>query len=157
VGDFPTKYLGAPMHQKKFKREDNQPLVDKILKRISGWRGKLLSYASRVTLIQTCIASIPIYLLSFIKFPKWAIQAISSQMANCLWNDNENKHRWNLTNWENISMRKKYKEIGIPNLRDLNICLLGSWLSRYQNDEGKLWKKVIDDKYNTSKAKYLLD
>lgn len=54
-------------------------------------------------------------------------------------------------------MRKKYKEIGIPNLRDLNICLLGSWLSRYQNDEGKLWKKVIDDKYNTSNAKYLLE
>jgi hypothetical protein len=43
---------------------------------------KLLSRAARVMLIQTCIASIPVYLLSFIKFPKWAIKAISSQMEN---------------------------------------------------------------------------
>jgi hypothetical protein len=71
VGVFPIKYLGVPLHYEKLKREDIQPLVDKILNKISGWRGKLLSYAARVTLIQTCIASIPVYLLSFLKFPKW--------------------------------------------------------------------------------------
>jgi hypothetical protein len=98
VGDFPIKYLGVLLHFEKLKREDIQPLVDKIINKISGWKGKLLSHASRVMLIQTCIASIPVYLPSFIKFPKWAIKAISSQMANCLWNDNEDRHRWHLVN-----------------------------------------------------------
>jgi hypothetical protein len=139
VGNFPIKYLGAPLHHEKLTREDIQPLVDKI-KRITGWRGRLLSYVARVTLIQTCIASIPIYFLSFIKFPKWAIKTISSKMANCPWNDNEDKHRWHLANWDNISMRKEFGGVGIPNLRDLNICLLGSWIKRFQKDEGKLWK-----------------
>jgi hypothetical protein len=72
VGHFPIKYLGIPLHYEKLRREDIQPLIDKILKRIASWRGKLLSYAARVILIKTCLASIPVYLLSFFKFPKWA-------------------------------------------------------------------------------------
>jgi hypothetical protein len=126
VGDFPIKYLGVPLHFEKLRREDIQPLVDKIINKISGWKGKLLSHAARVILIKTCIASIPVYLLSFIKFPTWAIKAISSQMANCLWNDNEDRHKWHLVNWVKVSMKKEFGGLGIPNLRDLNICLLGS-------------------------------
>ena len=46
-------------------------------------------------------------------------------------------------------MCKDFGGLGIPNLRDLNLCLLGSWVKRYHNDGGKLWKEVIDFKYNT--------
>jgi hypothetical protein len=31
------------------------------------------------------------------------------------------------------------------------MCLLGSWIRRYQQDDGKLWKQLIDNKYNTNK------
>jgi len=55
-GTFPINYLGIPLHYEKLKREDIQPLIDKILKRIAGWRGKLLSYAGRIVLIKTCLA-----------------------------------------------------------------------------------------------------
>jgi hypothetical protein len=70
VGNFPIKYLGIPLHYQKLRREDLQPLIDKIIKMIAGWRGKLLTRVGRIILIQTCLASIPIYLLSFFKFPQ---------------------------------------------------------------------------------------
>jgi hypothetical protein len=71
VGAFPIKYLGIPLHHEKLRRKDLQPIIDKIFKRIAGWRGKLLSYAARVLLIKTCLASIPIYLffLNFLNGP----------------------------------------------------------------------------------------
>ena len=87
IGSFPIKYLGIPLHFENLKREDIQPLVDKILKKVASWKGRLLSPAARLVLIKTCIASIPVYLLSFIKFPKWAIKLINTQMATCLWDD----------------------------------------------------------------------
>ena len=62
-GTFPIKYLGIPLHYDKLRREDIQPLIDKIIKRMAGWRGKLLSYKGRPVLIQAYLASIPIYLL----------------------------------------------------------------------------------------------
>jgi hypothetical protein len=73
AGAFPMKYLGIPLHFEKLRREDLQPLIDSLLSRMAGWRGKLLSSKEKRILIQTCLASIPIYLLSLFKFPKWAL------------------------------------------------------------------------------------
>jgi hypothetical protein len=138
VGAFPIKYLGVPLHYDKLRREDIQPLVDSILKRVASWRRKLLSHAAKVTLIQSCVASVPVYLLSFIKFPKWAIKILNSHFANCLWSDTDGKNKYHLTNWESVSMLKEFGGLGIPSLRDMNTCLLASWLKRYQADSGRI-------------------
>jgi len=34
--NFPIKYLGVPLHFAKLRREDLQPIIDKIVKRIAG-------------------------------------------------------------------------------------------------------------------------
>jgi hypothetical protein len=41
-----------------------------------------MSYSARLNLLKVYLASIPIYLMSVIKFPKQALEAINSQMAN---------------------------------------------------------------------------
>jgi hypothetical protein len=71
-------------------------------------------------------------------------------MANCLWNDTKDKRKLHLANWDLVCMPKAQGGLGIPNLRDLNICLLASWLKRYSNGDGKLWKNLIHNKYNTA-------
>jgi hypothetical protein len=139
IGEFPIKYLGIPLHYDKLRRADLQPLIDKILKRIAGWRGKLLSYAARLLLIRTCLASIPVYLFSFLKFPKWALDLINSQMANCLWNDFEGHRKLHLANWGLICRRKEFGGLDIPDLANVNLCLLASWIKRYSQDDGKLY------------------
>jgi hypothetical protein len=60
------------------RREDIQPIIDKIMKKIVGWKGRLLSYRAKLTLLKVGLISIPIYLMSFIKNFKWAIKAINS-------------------------------------------------------------------------------
>jgi hypothetical protein len=52
VGSFPFKYIGVLLHYEKLRREDIQPIVDKILTRISGWKGRLLSYGARLVLLK---------------------------------------------------------------------------------------------------------
>jgi hypothetical protein len=147
VGDFPIKYLGIPLHFQKLKREDLQPLIDKIIKRIASWRGQLLTQAGRLVLIKTCIASIPVYLLSFFKFPKWAIKLINSHMVHCFWDSYEGHKKMHLANWHLICMKKKHGGLGVPDIKDLNLCLLGSWVKRYILDENKIWTKVVHNKY----------
>jgi hypothetical protein len=68
--EFPIKYLGVLLHLSKLRREDLQLVIDKIVKRIAGWKGRLLSYAGRLVLLKSCLTSISIYLLSVIKFPR---------------------------------------------------------------------------------------
>ena len=37
--------------------------------------------------------------------------------------------------------------LGIPNLQEVNTCLLGSWVKRYYEEWNKPWKSIIDQKY----------
>jgi hypothetical protein len=112
IGPFPFRYLGVPLHYEKLRWEDIQPIVDRVLSRISGWKVRLLSYGARLILLKTCLASIPIYLMSIIKFSKWAIKAINSQMANFFWNDHENSHKYHLAN-SSVVPEKKIRKVWV--------------------------------------------
>jgi hypothetical protein len=124
VGTLRIKYLGIPLHYTKLSREDLQPLIDKIIKRITGWRGKLLSRAVRIILIKTCLTTIHVYLLSFFKFTRWAIDLINSHMVNYFWDDYEEHRKLHLANRCLICMKKEFVGLGIPDMRDHNLCLL---------------------------------
>jgi hypothetical protein len=90
----------------------------------------LLNHAGKLVLIRTCLASIPLYLLSF-KFPRWDTDLINSHMSNCFWDNYEGHRKLHLANWHLICMKKEYGGLGVPELRDLNLCLLMSWVKRY--------------------------
>jgi hypothetical protein len=81
MGTFPFQYLGVLLHHEKSKRDDIQTVVDTAINRIQGWRGRLMSYSARLTLLKACMAIIPIYLMHVIRFPKWTIEAINSHMT----------------------------------------------------------------------------
>lgn len=147
VRTFPFKYLGVPLHYAKLKREDIQPVVDKIIKKVAGWKGRPLSYGGKLTLLKACLASIPIYLMSVIKLPKWAIESINSQMAHFFWNDHEGGTKYHLANWSMMAQKKEYGGMGIPDLHNLNMCLLASWIGRYHLNQEAIWKSLIDHKY----------
>jgi hypothetical protein len=123
LGTFPFKYLGVPLHHEKLRREDIQPVVDKIIKRTPSWQGRLMSYEARLELLKACLTSIPIYLMSMIRFPKWAIETINSHMAKFFWDDLEGKHKYHISNWLSIAQKKEHGGLRVPDLRDLNLCL----------------------------------
>jgi hypothetical protein len=86
--------------------------------------------------------------MSVIRFPKWVVEAIDSQMANFFWNDQENNKKCHLSNWQSLAQKKELGGMCVPNSKDLNICLLASWVQRYHEVDGKLWRNIVDHKYN---------
>jgi hypothetical protein len=108
-----------------------------------------MSYAGRLTLPRACLASIPIYLLSVIKFSRWAIDMINSYMGHFLWDNTEEKHRYHLANWPLVAQKKEFGGLGILDLRSLNLALLSAWIFRYQLNKTAIWTKIVDYKYKT--------
>lgn len=106
--DFPIKYLGVPLHYRKLTRDDLHPIVDKIIKRIAGRRGRPLSYTGRLVLLKACLARIPIYLLSVLKFAILAIKMMNTHMGHFLCGDTDDKHRYHLANWQLVSQKKRH-------------------------------------------------
>ena len=64
-------------------------------------------------------------------------------MAHCLWNNFEEHGKLHLANWKLVNMKKDYGGLGVPDLKDLNLVLLGSWVKRFILDEGKLWHQIM--------------
>lgn len=48
-----SKFPGLPLHVRKLRRFEIQPLIDKKGARLPGWQGKLLSSAGRETIVKT--------------------------------------------------------------------------------------------------------
>lgn len=109
IGDLPLKYLGVLLHYNKLKREDVQPVVDKLIKRIDGWTGRLLSSAAKLTLLKSCLTSIPIYLLSVINFPKWPSRTLTlTWPISCGMMLKESIGTYHLSNEQNLAYRKDH-------------------------------------------------
>lgn len=68
-------------------------------------------------------------------FLKWAIKLINSHVANCLWNDSEDNHKYHLVNWENVSMCNDFGGLGIPRVEYLSSVLL---VKKYHLNADKL-------------------
>jgi hypothetical protein len=50
-GEFLFKYLGIPMHVRKLNNGDWKIIEDKFKKKLSSWKGKLISVGGRLVLI----------------------------------------------------------------------------------------------------------
>jgi len=63
-------YLGMPIGGNPRNTQFWQPVVDKVRSRLSSWIDKLISIASRVSLIKLVVSALPLYYLTFSKVPK---------------------------------------------------------------------------------------
>ena len=59
VKQFPCTYLGLPLHFKKLRRVDIQPLINKVGAKLTTWKEKLLNKAERLRLINLVLTSAP--------------------------------------------------------------------------------------------------
>ena len=59
-----AKYLGIPLFILKKKNESFSELKDRIFAKVTSWKARLLSYATRTTLIKSVLNAIPTYIMS---------------------------------------------------------------------------------------------
>jgi hypothetical protein len=58
-------YLGIPIHFKKLRKQDLQIVNHKMIKRTDPWQGRLMSSGGRLILVNSCLSSIPMYIMGF--------------------------------------------------------------------------------------------
>jgi hypothetical protein len=85
VCNFLGKYLGLPLHVRRLRKIDVQPLLDKIGARIPGWKGRFLTMAGRETLVKTVLSAQPIYHMTVFLELKWLIRRIDRIRRSFLW------------------------------------------------------------------------
>ncbi|MCI10640.1 LINE-1 reverse transcriptase like, partial [Trifolium medium] len=147
LGEFPFIYLGLPVGANPRLERTWKPVIEVLQNRLHSWHNRYVSLGGRVILINSVLASIPTFYLSFMKMPVKVWKKIVSIQRKFLWSGNSGTNKIAWVSWADICRKKECGGLGIRNLRLVNISLLTKWRWRLLSTHDLLWAKVLKAKY----------
>jgi hypothetical protein len=124
IGKYPFRYLSLSMNTRKLNNEDWQTIENRIEKRLSGWKGKMLSVGGRLVLINSVLSSLPMFMMSFFELPRGVLEKIDCFRLRFYWQNDQHKRKYRLAKWEILCQPKIQGGLGIQNLDIQNKCSL---------------------------------
>ncbi|RVW92334.1 putative ribonuclease H protein [Vitis vinifera] len=125
------------------------PVVERISRRLDGWKKAFLSLRGRITLIQSSLSHIPSYFLSLFKIPVSIVSEIGKLQRDFLWSRAGEGKKDHLIKWDVVCKPKELGGLGFGKTSLRNIALLRKWLWRFPKERSGLWHKVIASIYGT--------
>lgn len=94
--DRHSKYLGLIVMFGRSKKEIFAWVVERVWKKVKGWKERFLSRAGKEVLIKTIVQEIPNYVMSCYKIPEGICHELESLCANFWWGskNGEQKIHW---------------------------------------------------------------
>jgi len=149
-GAFPIRYLGIPIHYRRLSNADWKRVEECFEQRLSSWKGKHLSTGGRLTLINSVLSSLPMYMMSFFAIPKGVLKKLDYFRSRFFWQSDEHKRKYRLAKWDILCQPKNQGGLGIHNLDIKNTALLSKWLFKLLTTKGT-WQQMLRKKYLGSK------
>ncbi len=144
IGSFPITYLGFPLAPKALHKPDYLPLIEKISKRLAGWKGSLLSRGGRLVLLNSVLSSVPAFFCSTFRLPSWVIKEIDKIRRGFFWKGRLLKNGFHcLAKWEHVCRPKLQGGLGIRNIRAMNEALLMKHLWKFYCIDPLPWVKLV--------------
>ncbi len=153
IQDFPFTYLGLPLPPKPLRKSDYLPIIEKVDKRLAGWRAASLSRGGRLVLLNSVLSSIPSYFGSVFRFPIWVCNSIDWIRRGFFWNGKILRNEFHcLVRWNNVCRPKKVGGLGIRDLRSFNAALLMKGLRNFYHSQSLPWVRLLAQKHYKFRA-----
>jgi hypothetical protein len=91
IKNLPMSYLGVPIDHKKLSNSQWAKIEEKFEKKLSVWQGRYLSLGGRLTLINSSLSNIPLYMLSLYLAPSSILKKMDIFRRRLLWYGGNNK------------------------------------------------------------------
>ena len=104
------------MHYRKLSNSDWKTIETKFKKKLSGWKGKLMSVGGRLVLINSVLASLVISMLSFFEIPRGFLERIDYFRSRFFWQSKNHKKKYRLDRWDILCQPKDQGGLGIQNI-----------------------------------------
>ncbi|GAV87496.1 hypothetical protein CFOL_v3_30922, partial [Cephalotus follicularis] len=131
---LPVKYLGLPLLSTRLTKQDCAPLLERILARANSWVSKSLSYAGRLQLIQSTLASMQVFWASIFLLPVDIIKGCERTLRRFLWGGSGNSHKHSLVKWSKVCLPRQEGGLGIKSLKSWNQAMLLKQIWNLLND-----------------------
>lgn len=140
IKNFPCTYLGMPLADTKLMKNDLQPICDKLVNRMKGWKMALLTLDGRLDLVRTVLSAMPIFQMIALILPAWLAKLIDKVRRGFLWEGSEVASGGKcLVSWRTVCRPKELGGLGITNLLAQSRALRMRWLWQSWTDNNKAW------------------
>ncbi|XP_072994804.1 uncharacterized protein [Typha latifolia] len=139
-------YLGVLISDCRVRVREHQALVDRVGRKLAGWKRGVLSTAGKLTLINATIMAIPTYWLGCTWLPDTILQAIEKKARAFLWESGAGRGL-HLQNWNMVMSLKAEGGLAIRKLKEARVALLGKLVFKVLNRQECLWLKIPRAKY----------
>ncbi|XP_074297547.1 uncharacterized protein LOC141628284 [Silene latifolia] len=146
-GSLPFKYLGVPISSKKLTKAEGQKLTDRIVARIRGWGTQHLTYAGRLTLVNSVLNTLHSYWASIFLIPNGILNKINNLCRNFLWKGSSEYKGAPNVNWDQCCLPKEEGGLGIKDVKKWNKALLGKYVWWLANKKDHLWVRWVSHVY----------
>ena len=143
VRTLPMSYLGMPLGASHNSPSIWNPILEKIERKLAGWKKLYLSKRGRLMLLKSTLSSLPTYFLSLFTIPTYVANIIEKLHMDFLWGDS----KYYLIGWDKVCAPIANGGLGIRKITTFNKALLGKWLWQFGKEEDRLWKRVVVSKY----------
>lgn len=143
-----SNHLGLPLCMPRSRSQACRDLIDRVNKRITGWKTKTLSQAGRTVLLQTVAAALPTYFMAVYSLPKEVARNINFRFKNFGWGfDDPQTRHFHPKAWQEICAPKSRGGISLRTMEDMNWALITKcgWNLIIHRD--MLWVKALKAKY----------
>ena len=135
---LPIRYLGLPLTTKLMSKHHYEPLINKIRTCFLSWTSKALSYAGRVQLIKSVIASLANFWCAAFFLLQACIDEIESMCSAFLWSGSPNNT--SMAKVARVDICRPYEEggLGLRSLKDVNAVFILKLIWRLMSQSSSL-------------------
>ncbi|XP_060195442.1 uncharacterized protein LOC132624727 [Lycium barbarum] len=144
--EFPFMYLGCPIYHCRRKKEFFNSLILKIMNRLQGWKGKMLSFGGRAIFIKHVLQSMPIHMLSAFNPPSGIIRQIHKMFAQFFWSNTIGCKSRHWVAWNNLCVPTTEGSLGFRSFHDVSLALFCKLWWNFRT-KTTLWSAYMTNKY----------
>ncbi|GJU82243.1 RNA-directed DNA polymerase, eukaryota, reverse transcriptase zinc-binding domain protein [Tanacetum coccineum] len=139
----PFLYLGSYVGGDMYRLQAWNDIVDRVRRRLSNWKLKMLSIGGRLTLVKSVLGSMPIFHMSMFKVPSGILRILESIRCHFFNGHDMSSKKVSWVQWNKVLAPKDKGGLGISSLYALNRGLMFKWVWRFLSQDSSLWSRVI--------------
>ncbi|CAK8570652.1 unnamed protein product [Lathyrus sativus] len=141
------EFLGIPIGSNPRLVASWTNLVNKVWVMLADWKGKLLSFGGRITMLKYVIGSLSIFLMSFYKMSVTVWKELDRIQNRFLWGSSTKQPKTVWIAWNKVCRSTDLGGLGIKKMDLFNISLLQKWKWRILTEKADLWLDVLASRH----------
>lgn len=141
------KYLGVPLLHRRTNRETYDFLLRNSQQRLASWKATSLSFAGRVTLTQSVVASLPTYCMQTMLLLKYVSNKLEKDQRRFIWGADEGGRSYSQVAWNKFCSPKMEGGLGLKHMHEFNKALFMKINWGLVHEPDALWARVLRHKY----------